>query len=120
MANDLLFVAIGVISGGLISVVGMGAGLFIIPALIYFAHFNQKTAIGTSLTLLLPPLGIFAALTYWKHGYVNLRAGVLIALGFIVGSYFLAKVATHLPAATIGRIFGAAAIAIGIKMLLGR
>ena len=116
--NIIVYLLIGLISGGLISMVGTGAGLIIIPALVFFAHFTEKMAIGTSLTLLLPPIGIFAAYEYWKHGDVSIKASIFIILGFLVGSYFMAKVAEHLPSATLGKVFGLVAIAIGIKMLL--
>lgn len=116
--NPLIFVVIGLISGGLISLIGTGAGLVIIPALVYFAHFSQKTAVGTSLTLLLPPLGLFAAYEYWRHGNVNVRAALWIMLGFLVGSFVMARVAGDFSSATLGRIFGVVAILIGIKMLM--
>ncbi len=113
----LLYILIGLVSGALTAIVGTGAGLIIIPALIFFANFTTKTAIGTSLALLLPPVGIFAAYTYWRHGAVNIKAGIFIILGFLVGSFIMAKFATNLPTQILSRIFGVAAIAIGVKML---
>ncbi len=113
----ILYLLIGLVSGALTAVIGTGAGLVIIPALIFFAHFSTKTAIGTSLVLLLPPLGIFAAYAYWKHDAVNLKAALYIIVGFLIGSFVLSKYASTLPSALLARIFGAAAIGIGIKML---
>lgn len=113
-----LFVLIGLVSGSLIGLVGTGAGLIIIPALVFLAHFNEKTAVGTSLTMLLLPVGFFAAYTYWQHGHVNLKAAFFIMLGFVVGSFFAAKFAAGLPVATATKIFGVVAILIGVKMLL--
>jgi uncharacterized membrane protein YfcA len=84
----------------------------------FFAHFSEKTAVGTSVTLLMLPVGYFAAHTYWKHGNVNFRAVLWILLGFIVSSYFAARLGNDLPASTLERIFGLAAIIIGIKMLI--
>lgn len=116
--SPLLFVAVGLVSGGLISLIGTGAGLVIIPALVYFAHFSQKTAVGTSLILLLPPLGLFAAYEYWRHGNVNIRAALWIMLGFLIGSFIMARVAGDFSSTTLSRVFGIAAIAIGLKMLI--
>ncbi len=113
----LLFIIIGLISGGLISLVGTGAGLVIIPALVFLAHFNEKTAVGTSLTMLLLPVGFFAAYAYWKHGNVNIKAALFIMIGFIIGSFLATRFATGLPVSTATKIFGVAAILIGIKML---
>lgn len=113
----LLYIAIGLVSGALLAVVGTGAGLVIIPALIFFAHFTTKTAIGTSITLLLPPVGIFAAYAYWRHGAVDIKAGLFIIIGFLIGSFVMARYASGLPSDVLTRVFGVAAIAIGIKML---
>ena len=112
-----LYITIGIISGALISIIGTGAGLIIIPALIFLAHFTEKTAVGTSITLLLPPVGIFAAYTYWKHGNVDIRAALFIIIGFLIGSFVAARIATGLPERELSKIFGVAAILIGIRML---
>jgi uncharacterized membrane protein YfcA len=114
----LLYLLIGLAAGGFIAVIGTGAGLIIIPALVFLAHFSTKTAIGTSLTLLLPPVGIFAAYAYWKQGAVDVRASVFIILGFLIGSLLMSHFATNLSSETLSKIFGIASIAIGIKMLL--
>jgi uncharacterized membrane protein YfcA len=114
----LLYVVIGLVSGGLLGFIGTGAGLIIIPALVLFAHFNEKMAIGTSLTLLLPPVGLLAATTYWKHGDVNWTAAIVMAASFIISSYFAARLAVNLPDSLLERCFGIVAIAIGIKMLV--
>ena len=114
----LLYIAIGLVSGGLLGLIGTGAGLIIIPALVFFAHFHEKTAIGTSLTLLLPPVGLLAVATYWKHGDVNLTAALIIMVSFVISSYFAAKLAITLPDAFLERSFGVVAILIGIKMLV--
>lgn len=114
----LLFVIIGLVSGGLFSLIGTGSGLLIIPALVFLAHFSQKTAVGTSITLLLPPIGLFAALEYWKHGNVNWRAAGFIVIGFVIGSFIVARFANDFSSATLERIFGLAVILIGLKMLL--
>src|SRR5439155_13259405 len=67
---------------------GLGGGLLVIPALVFLFAFPHKVAVGTSLAMLLPPIGIFALLPYWRGGHVNLRAAMLLAAGFAVGGYF--------------------------------
>ena len=113
----LLFILIGVVSGALTSIIGTGAGIVIIPALVYFAHFSQKTAVGTSLTLLLAPIGFFAATTYHRHGYVNFKAAGFIIIGFVISSFFVSKISTSLPTAVLSRGFGVFAVLIGIRMI---
>ena len=82
-----LGVVIGIISG----MIGIGGGAFLIPALIFFYGMSQKTAQGTSVATLLLPIGIFAFWTYYKAGQVDLRLGLLIAVGFAVGGYSVAS-----------------------------
>jgi uncharacterized membrane protein YfcA len=75
-------------------------------------------AVGTSITLLLPPIGVFAALEYWKHGNVNWRAAGLILIGFMISSFFVARYANDFSSIVLERLFGLAAILIGLKMLI--
>ncbi len=116
----LLYLLIGAVSGGLFTLVGTGAGLVIVPSLIYFAHFHERMAVGTSIALLLPPIGLFAALEYYQAGDVNFRAAFTIIIGFVISSIIVSRVALHLPDAVIGRAFGVLAILIGIKMVFFR
>ena len=77
--------AIGIISGML----GIGGGVLVIPALVFLFHFPHRKAVGTSLAMLLPPIGIFALLKYWHedHNNVDFKAALLLAAGFAIGGY---------------------------------
>ncbi len=88
MMNIILFILIGVVAGILSGMFGIGGGVIIVPALIYLCGFNQLKAQGTSLAILLPPVGIVAFLNYYKKGDVNLQAGALICIFLVVGSIF--------------------------------
>ena len=118
--NALLFVALGVAVGVFSGIVGVGGGIVVVPALIYGFGFSQLLAQGTSTALLLPPIGAFAAYTYWKHGYVDVRAAALICAGFLVGGYFGAKVAVALPKEVVRRVFGGALLLVSLKLLSSR
>jgi len=117
MLLSLLYLVIGLVAGGLTAIIGVGSGLVIIPALIFLAHFSTKLAVGTSIALLLPPIGIFAAYSYWKHGDVNVKAAIVIVIGFLIGSFISARFAAGLPSDVLTKVFGFAAIGIGVKML---
>lgn len=114
---ELLLIVLGVVAGLLAGVVGVGGGIIIVPALVYLFHFSQKSAQGTTLALLIPPIGFFAAWAYYKAGQVNIKAAAFIVLGFIAGSYLGAKFATELPDKHLSKAFGAFLIIVGIKML---
>jgi uncharacterized membrane protein YfcA len=81
------FVLVGLAVGSFSGMLGIGGGVLIIPALVFLFGFTQKTAIGTSLAMLLPPIGIFALMRYYPQN-VNVKAAMLLAAGFAVGGYF--------------------------------
>jgi uncharacterized membrane protein YfcA len=113
----LLLVIIGLIAGILGGLVGVGGGIIIVPSLVYFLNFTQKSAQGTSLGLLLLPVGIFGVLQYYKQGQVDLRVVAIIAVGFLAGSYWGSKVALSLPQETVKKIFAVILLLISFKML---
>src|SRR3954470_16498675 len=80
------FVVVGLVIGVVGGMLGIGGGVLVIPALVFLFGFSQKMAVGTSLAMLLPPIGIFAILGYWPDS-VNVRAAALLAGGFAVGGW---------------------------------
>ena len=89
----LILVIIGVAAGILGGLVGVGGGIIIVPSLVYFLSFSQKSAQGTSLGLLLLPVGILGVLQYYKQGQVDLKVVAILSIGFLAGSYFGSKIA---------------------------
>jgi hypothetical protein len=115
-----LYMLLGLVVGVLSGIVGIGGGILIIPALVYLFHMNQHKAQGTSLTALLLPVGGLAFWEYYKAGNVDIKAGLLIALGFFVGGYFGGLWAQHIPEIALRRVFGILVTIIGIRLLLSR
>ena len=115
-----LYVLLGLVVGVFSGIVGIGGGILIIPALIYLFHMNQHKAQGTSLTALLLPIGALAFWEYYKAGNVDIKAGLLIALGFFVGGYFGGLWAQHISEIALRRVFGILVTIIGIRLLLSR
>lgn len=109
----LLGLAVGTISG----LIGIGGGVFITPALVFLFGFSQYSAQGTTLALLVPPIGLLGAWSYYQQGYVDLKVAALICLGFFLGGLLGAKVAVCLPEVLLKRLFGALLIATGIRMI---
>jgi uncharacterized protein len=120
MFRILLFLALGLVSGGLSGLIGIGGGVIIVPALIFLFGFSQHMAQGTTLALLVPPIGILGAWAYYKQGYVDIRIAFFICLGFFVGSLLGAKFAVTLPESLLEKIFGIALFAISLKMIFAR
>ncbi len=114
----LLLAVIGLAAGVFGGMVGLGGGVIMIPAMIYFLGMNQISAQGTSLAVMLPPVGILAVMNYYKSGQINLKYALIIAIAFTIGGYFGSKIALTIPVATVKKIFGLALIAIALKMII--
>jgi uncharacterized membrane protein YfcA len=120
MANILLLIVLGVTAGVLSGLIGIGGGIIIIPALIFIFGFSQHMAQGTTLALLVPPIGILAAWTYYRQGYVDLQAVLFICIGFIAGSLIGSKIATNLSSTVLEKIFGVTLLLISLKMIFAK
>ncbi len=113
-------IAVGLAAGILSGLIGIGGGIIVIPALVYLFHFSQHQAQGTTLAMLLPPIGLLAALLYWRAGFVDVKAAALLALGFLLGGYIGAHWAIEIPRLWLTRLFGAVMLLLSLKMLLTR
>lgn len=113
----IMLVIIGIIVGGLSGMLGIGGGIFMIPAMVYILGFSQHQAVGTSLAVMLPPIGIFAAYNYYKSGHVNLTYALILAVTFMIGSYLTSKIALQIPEQSLKKFFAVVLILVGIKML---
>ncbi|MFC1626764.1 sulfite exporter TauE/SafE family protein [Patescibacteria group bacterium] len=111
-----LGVAVGIISG----MVGIGGGALVVPALVFFFGFSQLSAQGTSIALFVFPIGMLGALAYYKQGYVNVTATLLIALGIFIGAYFGAHYVVGLSEKTVTKLFGLILFVISLKMIMSK
>lgn len=107
---------VGLVVGMISGVVGIGGGVLFVPALIWLLGMDQHKAQGTSLGALLAPVGIFAFMEYYRKGNADLRVGLLLALGFLLGGYFGAVGAQHIPEVWLRRIFAVTLVAVGGRM----
>lgn len=120
MGIIIALIALGLCAGTMSGMVGIGGGIIIVPALVYFFKFSQHTAQGTTIAMMIPPVGILAVITYYRYGMVDLKAAALLCIGFVAGAFVGAKFATSLPIALLEKIFGGALLLISLRMLLGR
>lgn len=102
----IVFALVGVLAGVASGLFGIGGGVIIVPALVYWAGFSQHMATGTSLAVLLPPIGLAATLEYYRHGNVNLKAAVAIAAAVFFGAYLGAFVANKISGPALRLAFG--------------
>jgi len=110
-------ILIGVCAGVLSSMVGIGGGVVIVPALVLLLGMSQHTAQGTTLAMLSFPVSLVAAFTYYKKGMVDWRTAMILCLGFVVGGYFGSKFAVNLSPVVIKKVFAVIMIGIAVKYL---
>lgn len=112
----MILIAIGIVTGAMAGLLGIGGAIIMIPALVFLMGFSQQTAQGTSLAVMLPPIGILAAYNYYKAGHVDIKYAIILACTFLIGSYFGSKWALVIPQATLRKIFGVLLFLVALKM----
>lgn len=115
----LIFVIIGALGGVASGLFGVGGGVVIVPALIYWAGFSQHQATGTSLAVLLPPIGLAATIEYYRHGNVDLRAAVILAGMMFVGAWVGAYFANQMKGPHLRLLFGVFLAGLGGYLVYG-
>lgn len=120
MSDVLLYILIGVAAGILSGFIGIAGGVVVIPALIYLAGFSQLNAQGTSLAILLPPVGLLAFLEYYKNGHVNVKAALIICIMLFLGAFVGAKIAQSVSPAVLRKSFAIILLMVSLKLLLGK
>ncbi|MFC2138669.1 TSUP family transporter [Bacteroidota bacterium] len=111
---------IGILAGFVAGALGVGGGIIIVPALVFIMGFTQHLAQGTSLAVLLFPVGILAVLNYHKQGYVNYKFAFILILTFIAGSYLGSLMSINMPDKILKKIFGVLMILAAFKMIFSK
>ena len=119
MTSWLTFVMIGIVGGVAAGLFGVGGGIVVVPALIYWAGFSQHMATGTSLAVLLPPIGLAATIEYYRHGNVDIRAAIILATTMFVGAWVGAWFANRMPGPQLRLLFGSFLSGLGIYLVYG-
>lgn len=112
----MLGILVGLIGGTLSGLTGLGGGFIMVPLLVYLFGMTQHQAQGTSLTVLLPPLGVLAFWQYYKNGYVDVQVAILVAIGFIAGGYLGGWTAQMIPGALLRKGFAVVTALISLDM----
>lgn len=113
----VLLLLIGLFGGMISGLVGLGGGILIVPALVFFLSFTQHQAQGTSLGVLLLPVGILAVLNYYNKGFVNMKFVAIISIAFVIGGWIGSKMALSLNQQTLKKIFAIVLFYTAFKML---
>jgi hypothetical protein len=116
----IILILIGLAAGIFGGFVGLGGGVIMIPAMIYLLGMSQFEAQGTSLAVMLPPVGILAAMNYYKAGHLNWKYALIIAITFTLGGFIGSKIALDIPVATVKKVFGFILLGISLNIILGK
>ena len=117
MSEILILIIIGIAGGVLSGLFGVGGGIIIVPAFVFFLGMSQHEAQGTSLGLMLLPIGILAAYNYHQSGNLDIRAGLIVAVAFVIGGYFGSKLSLNIDQALLKRVFGVLMLFVSVKLI---
>lgn len=120
ITHFIILIIIGLLSGILAGVFGVGGAIIVIPALVFILGLSQHQAQGTSLAFMLPPVGILATWNYWKAGHVNWKIALILSLTFVVGAYFGSQISINISDRALRRMFGFLMIAMALKMIFSK
>ena len=114
----IMLIAIGLVGGFISGSLGVGGGIVIVPSLIFLLGLTQHQAQGTSLAMMLAPIGILAALNYYREGHINIGYALILMAVFILGGYLGSLFAINLPATALKKIFGFLMLIVGLRMII--
>ena len=117
---SLPYLILGCLTGTISGAVGIGGGCLITPALVYLFGFSQHSAQGTTLALMVPLIGLAAAWKYYQQGYVDVKVGALLCIGFMLGSLLGAQCGISLPEVFLKRMFGTIMLLISLRMMFAK
>ncbi len=117
MSTVIIILIIGVIAGIFSGFVGIGGGLIVVPSLVIFLSMSQHQAQGTSLAMMLPPIGAIAVYNYYKAGAVDFKVAAILCVSFVAGTFLGSKIAISLSPDQIKKAFGVFIILLGLKMV---
>ena len=120
ISTILILILLGLIAGFLGGFAGVGGAIIIIPGLVFLLGMTQFEAQGTSLAMMVPPIGILAAIQYYKNGFVNWKYGLILALAFVLGAYLGSKVVLDIPQNIVKKAFGILLIFVAIKLIFSK
>jgi len=120
MTTLIILLTLGLLAGVLSGMVGIGGGIVIVPALVYFLGYSQHQAQGTVLFMFLLPIGILGVFNYYQAGYIEWKTACVMATTFLIGSYFGSKFSIAIDQGTLKKVFGVIILLLSLKMIFGK
>jgi uncharacterized membrane protein YfcA len=120
LSQLIILIVIGILSGILAGIFGVGGAIIVIPALVFILGLSQHQAQGTSLAFMLPPVGILATWNYWKEGHVDWKIALVLSVTFVLGAYFGSQFSLNISDKALRRAFGVLMIIMALKMIFSK
>lgn len=120
MEAVVILLTLGLFAGVLSGMIGIGGGIVIVPALVYFFGYTQHQAQGTVLFMFLLPIGLLGVFNYYNSGNIEFKTAFIMACTFVVGSYIGSKISISIDQATLKKVFGVILFLVSMKMILGK
>ena len=120
IAQILFLLLIGLMGGFISGSLGVGGMIIIVPSLVFFMGLTQHQAQGTSLAMMLLPIGILGVMNYYKAGHVKFSYALIMMGAFVIGAYLGSKISLQIPAKGLKQIFGILLFFVGLKMVFGK
>jgi len=120
LPDILAYIILGLLAGILSGLIGIGGGIIIVPALVLIFGLTQQQAQGTTLAIMIPPVGLLAAWSYYTRGLVDLKIAALIVIGFFVGGLIGGKIAVGLPNNVLQKVFAVVLLLVSLKMFFNK
>lgn len=120
MGTLVILLCLGLVAGILSGLVGIGGGIVIVPALVYFMGYSQHQAQGTVLFMFLLPIGILGVFNYYQAGYIEWKTALVMGSTFVIGSYFGSKLSISIDQAMLKKVFGVIILLLSLKMIFGK
>jgi len=117
MNQSIMYLLLGGAAGALSGMLGVGGGIIMVPALVFLFGLSQHQAQGTSLAVMVPPVGLLAAIVYYKKGYINIPMAALVAAGFLAGALLGANLSINIPETALKKAFGFILLLTSVKMM---
>lgn len=118
--SQLLYIILGLVAGVFGGMFGIGGGTILIPVLVYLFGLTQHQAQGTTLAIMIPPIGLLAALRYWQAGNVKLSMAAFICAGFFIGGLIGANLIHNVSDPMLKKLFGFYLLFISVKMIFSK
>jgi uncharacterized membrane protein YfcA len=118
--TQIFYVLLGLVAGVFGGMFGVGGATIIVPGLVFLFGLTQHQAQGTTLAILVPPIGLLAAMRYYQAGNVKLSVAAFVCIGFFIGGFLGASIVQNWSAPVLKKMFGVFLLIVSMQMIFSK